>query len=82
MGRKIELDFTPEIECIIERIRKEVPADDVYGYMIFLIEKMSDFTHQIYDMDPELYTEICLNDEDNLLFLNILSHLEKVSRGL
>lgn len=74
----IKMEITQEMEEDVERLRKQIAPDDTYLYIAFLIQNMSQVIHAVYDMNPELYTAMCLEEPQALAFLNVLAQYENL----
>ena len=77
MAHRIKLTVSPEMEKAVEALQEHVAPDDIYLFTLFMIEQMSDIVDTLYNIDSETYTAICMEDEKNLLFMNLLASYEK-----
>jgi len=78
MSRKINITCTEHTEEAVQCLREIIPPDDIYLYMLFMLEQTSLLSDMIYNMDAELYTSLCLEEEEVLTFLNFVQAYQKL----
>lgn len=80
MGYRLDITVNKEIENGIDALKESIAPDDVYLYLWFMINEMSASIADIYNIDTELYTNICIEDPQRLEFFNLLAHYDNLIR--
>lgn len=76
-----EIRINEGAEICLERLREAIPPDDVYIFVLYLLDNIGRFSDGVYFRSTPTYTGVCADDPELLDFLNLVGRYEELMKA-